>query len=250
MEARKQREQQFHDTSYAEAVRAPLEKFYHTITEKSWREYRRLIGLDSADLEVLEYGCGTGSFAFELARMGARVTAIDLSPVALAQANHQARELGLNSHITCRTMDAEHLDFGDCSFDRIIGSGILHHLDLRRAYAEVARVLRPHGQAIFAEPLGHNPLINLYRKRTPQYRTVDEHPLRHRDLELAERFFGHVETRYYHLATLAAIPFRGRSFFRPLVGTLDALDTGLFRLPKVRYLAWYTILIMSEPKAR
>jgi SAM-dependent methyltransferase len=147
-------------------------------------------------------------------------------------------------------MDAEYLDLGDCSFDRIIGSGILHHLDLRRGYAEVARVLRPHGQAIFAEPLGHNPLINLYRKHTPQYRTVDEHPLRHRDLELAERFFGHVESRFYHLATLAAIPFRRRSFFRPLVGTLDAVDTGLFRLPKVRYLAWYTILILRDPKAR
>lgn len=250
MEARKQREQQFHDTSYAEAVRAPLGKFYRTITEKSWREYRGLIGSDSADLEMLEYGCGTGSFAFELARMGARVTAIDLSPVALAQAGRQAREQGLSSRITCRTMDAEHLDFCDNSFDRVIGSGILHHLDLRKAYGEVARVLRPHGQAIFAEPLGHNPLINFYRTRTPQYRTVDEHPLLHRDLVLAERFFGHVESRFYHLATLAAIPFRRRSFFRPLVSTLDALDTGLFRLPPVRYLAWYTILILGDPRAK
>jgi hypothetical protein len=48
--------------------------------------------------------------------------------------------------------------------------------DLSLACSEIARVLRPGGPAIFVEPLGHNPLINAYRKRTPALRTVDEHP--------------------------------------------------------------------------
>jgi hypothetical protein len=35
----------------------------------------------------------------------------------------------------------------------------------------------PAGWALFSEPLGHNPLVNWYRNRTPEQRTEDEHPL-------------------------------------------------------------------------
>src|SRR3546814_19128134 len=91
-----------------------------------------------------------------------------------------ATETGL--HATFSVDNAEQTSFPDASFDRIGGSGILHHLDLDRAYAEIARLLKPGGRAVFLEPLGHNPLLTAYRDRTPRMRTEDKnHPLRNEE---------------------------------------------------------------------
>src|SRR3546814_15436315 len=86
-----------------------------------------------------------------------------------------ATETGL--HATFSVDNAEQTSFPDASFDRIGGSGILHHLDLDSAYAEIARLLKPGGRAVFLEPLGHNPLYHAYRDRPPPMRTENENPL-------------------------------------------------------------------------
>src|SRR5438270_352918 len=83
---------------------------------------------------------------------------IAMAPVAMEIARQQAEREGLA--IDFAVMDAEHTTFPDASFDLIVGSGILHHLDLDRTYTEIARLLAPGGRAVFVEPLGHNALIN------------------------------------------------------------------------------------------
>lgn len=74
-------------------------------------------------------------------------------------------------------MGGEQLNYPDGFFDIAVGFAIIHHLDLNLAIPELYRVLKPGGIAYFAEPLGGNPVINLYRKLTPQYRTQDEEPI-------------------------------------------------------------------------
>lgn len=129
-------------------------------------------------------------------------------------------------------MDAEHLDFDDRSFDLVFGSGILHHLDLEVALAEVSRVLTDGGSAVFFEPMGHDPAINLYRRLTPAMRTPDEHPLRVEDLRTAGRFFGTVVAEYHVLVSFAAIPFRRLRRYPAIVDRLNRVDTAaLRRLP-------------------
>src|ERR1700759_688152 len=60
-----------------------------------------------------------------------------------------ARRLGLEAR-TARA-DAESLPFSDESFDLVLGHAVLHHLpNLRRAFAEFHRVLRPGGRIVFA----------------------------------------------------------------------------------------------------
>lgn len=247
VDARIEREQQFHDRAFAESVRAPLRKYYASV-QKSRRDYARLIVAAGRGKAVLEYGCGTGSAAFQLAQEGARVTGIDISPVAIEKAQETAAALGLADRITFMTMDAEHLAFDDASFDLVCGTGVLHHLQVECAYRELARVLKPGGRAIFSEPLGHNALINLYRRLTPRYRTVDEHPLVRADFALAQRFFDDVQVRFYHLTSLAAVPFRRLPVFAPLLAALDALDAQLFKLPGLRYQAWMSVLVLSRPR--
>ena len=64
--------------------------------------------------------------------------------------------------------DAESLPFADASFDLVLGHAVLHHLpNLRRAFAEFHRVLRPGGRIVFAgEPSRLGDRIASYPKRS------------------------------------------------------------------------------------
>ena len=192
----------------------------------------------------MEYGCGPGSYAFDLAERGAHVIGVDISPVAIELARKNASTRGLD--IRFSVMNAESLDFPDGSFDIVCGTGILHHLDLARSLGEIRRVLKVGGRAVFVEPLGHNPIINWYRRRTPNLRSVDEHPLRMDDLALIGRHFDHMTVRMFHLTTLAAVPLRNSPGFPRIVSALDAIDRGLFRvLPPLRKHAWSCVIEVS-----
>jgi SAM-dependent methyltransferase len=137
---------------------------------------------------VLDYGCGHGMASLVLAHRGAVVTALDLSPAYLAEAAARARV----NHAAIRFVQAcgERLPFADTSFDRVWGSAILHHLDLPRAAAELRRILKPGGNAVFCEPWGGNPLLEWARRRLAypgKRRSLDERPLRQDDLEVLRR---------------------------------------------------------------
>lgn len=232
----------FHDEAFATGVRAPAHKFY-AVTSNSRMRYRDLILKDVRGKRVLEYGCGPGSSAFEIARRGGRVVGIDISRVGLDLAAKRAKAEGVSDRTEFMLMNAEELSFADASFDLIVGTGILHHLDLEKSYAELARVLKPGGVAVFSEPLGHNPLINWYRRRTPHLRTSDEHPLLMSDLMLAKRRFASVNVSFHHLTSLTVVPFRSTPLFRPLYALTEGLDRILWSIiPPLRSWAWCAVL--------
>lgn len=247
--ARLASEAAFHD-ALAEGAPRPADRFY-AVNASSWSYYRRLL-LDEAGraADILEYGSGIGAYSsLALAEAGHRCIGIDISPASVAASAGRMRRLHPAAAVEYRVMDAERLELDRDSFDLVCGNGIIHHLDLERAYGEIARVLRPDGVALFAEPLGHNPLINAYRRLTPDQRTPDEHPLRADDFRLARRFFGGVDVRPFHLLAIAATPLHGTRVFRPLVGVLDAVDDVLFaRVPRARRLAWYAVIRLSSPR--
>ena len=248
MATKQEREQAFHDAAYSGSTREHVWGFYKT-TRASRQAFRAgLVAEGLNGKRILEYGSGASAQAFFLASHGARVTGIDISPVAVDRGRRRAADTGLADRVTFEVMDAESLRFDDQSFDLVCGAGILHHLDLDRAYAEIARVLAPAGAAAFVEPLGHNPLINAYRRRTPELRTPDEHPLLVGDLEAARNYFAEARFEFFHLASLAAIPFRDHAAFGKLLTGLDAIDRRLFRLlPPIRRHAWMVVLRLREP---
>lgn len=113
----------------------------------------------SADCSVLEIGCGTGYFTVDIMKTGAEVTAIDISPELLSLARK-----GLpDSRVRFIVEDAHNLSFPDNHFDRIIGSSVLHHLDVQRALPEIYRILKPGGMIAFTEPNMANPQIALQK---------------------------------------------------------------------------------------
>ncbi len=101
--------------------------------------------------QTLEIGAGTGYFSLNLLAAGVvrEATCTDISPEMLTTLRANARRLGL--HVEAVLADGESLPFPDASFDLVLGHAVLHHLpDLRRAFAEFHRVLRPGGRIAFA----------------------------------------------------------------------------------------------------
>jgi SAM-dependent methyltransferase len=246
---RLEREREFHDARFSAASPARAADRFYAINRASDRYFRDALDALPAASVVLDYGCGEGAYAaIHAARRGHRVTAIDLSPVAIEHARREAEEAGVAGSIDFRVMNAEALELEPAGFDFVCGLGVIHHLDIGASLREVARVMAPAGEALFVEPLGHNAVINAYRSRTPAQRTVDEHPLVMGDLEMFASRFARVETTYFHLLGLLALPLRSTVRFDQTLRVLDSLDRLLFRTPARRF-AWMIGLRLAGPRA-
>jgi SAM-dependent methyltransferase len=93
---------------------------------------------------VLDAGCGAGTNAIWLARRGARVVGVDVSPTALAVAQARARRAGVS--IDFRQGSATEIPCERASVDAGLDTGLFHSLPLRlraRYASEMARTLRP-----------------------------------------------------------------------------------------------------------
>jgi SAM-dependent methyltransferase len=103
-------------------------------------DYKQYIGKP-----VLEVGCGLGCMAMNWAKHDAKITAVDLNPVAIEQTRHRFSIYGLDGLI--READAENLPFPDGSFDFAYSWGVLHHTpNTSKAIHELYRVLKPGGR--------------------------------------------------------------------------------------------------------
>jgi len=125
------------------------------------------LGLERGD-KILDLGCGFGRHAFEAARRGADVVALDagrdeVEGVAnMFAAMVAAGELDATTlHTAAVQGDALHLPFPDATFDRVICSEVLEHIpnDVG-AMSELTRVLRPGGTMAITVPRFGPELIN------------------------------------------------------------------------------------------
>jgi 2-polyprenyl-3-methyl-5-hydroxy-6-metoxy-1,4-benzoquinol methylase len=110
-------------------------------------------------MTVLELGCGSGYFTRELARSGADIAAIDVSPelLEIARANCSAPNVRYEIQNACA------LSYPDAVFDLVVGSSVLHHLEIEEALREIYRVLKPGGAICFTEPNMLNPQIAIQK---------------------------------------------------------------------------------------
>ncbi len=75
---------------------------------------------------VLELGSGRGEFAVYMAKQGAKVTAVDVSPDLISA----SRELAGLNKVRCEFQQADirELPFDSGSYDIVVGIAVLHHL--------------------------------------------------------------------------------------------------------------------------
>ena len=225
-------------------------KFYSITNESEEFQYGWLKERCVPGIKVLDFGCGNGENGIYAAQCGAEVIGIDISPEGVENANLNAEQAGVDDHCRFKVMDGENMTFSDNSFDLAVEYGVLHHVDLRKAMAELNRVLKPDSEMICVEAIKHNPIIHWYRKKTPHLRTQweFEHILGVEDLAIAGKYFHKVEIRFFHLAVLAAVPFRKTRFFKPVRAFLNKVDSILLRGERIGKYGWIMIFTMSGPK--
>lgn len=94
---------------------------------------------------AIEFGCGEGRNAIFMAKQGVSVTAIDISTIAIENANKIANQNGISVDFRCQNV----LKGGiDGKYDFAYDSGMLHHLSPHRriTYIELLKsILKPGG---------------------------------------------------------------------------------------------------------
>ena len=106
--------------------------------------------LPSGSSRVLDVGCGTGSLSVVLAGLGHQVTAIDLSPRMLAQAQAKAVQAGYS--IEFQVMNAAAPCYAPASFETLVCRHLLWALaEPQQVLCRWAGLLKPGGRLILIE---------------------------------------------------------------------------------------------------
>lgn len=103
----------------------------------------------AAGKTVLDVGCNVGYGTSLVARNSLHTTGVDVSPKSIAT----ARECNAAPNLDFLTIDGVRLPFDDASFDLAVSFQVIEHIFAPEGYlAEIRRVLKPDGAAIFTTP--------------------------------------------------------------------------------------------------
>ncbi|HTO08997.1 MAG TPA: methyltransferase domain-containing protein [Myxococcota bacterium] len=197
---------------------------------------------------VVDYGCGPGGLAVELARRvapGGRVHGVDLNAAFLERAAARARREGVESLLSFHRTEGEKLPLESRFADRLVCKNVMEYVpDVAATLSEFRRVLRPGGLAhvidsdwglLAVEPLGAERMAELFAAAAPAYRT----PHIGRKLYGAMRAAGFSDVKLKIVATAdtkgftAAIVFNMLSYARESgrlsAATLESLQADLKR---------------------
>jgi SAM-dependent methyltransferase len=156
-----------------------------------------LAELPSRDVDVLDFWCGSGGEAIWLAPKLRSVVGVDTKRSNIQQARRAVSRARL-SNCTFQLMKDDCIPLPDASVDAVFSTGAFEHvMDLRLAFSEIARVLRPGGilatkfGPLFYSPYGYHmqwacrvpyahllfgldPVMTLGRERTGQLLDVQD----------------------------------------------------------------------------
>jgi 2-polyprenyl-3-methyl-5-hydroxy-6-metoxy-1,4-benzoquinol methylase len=218
--------------------RSVLHRYTGELRDRYHAEFRYSLLGDVAGKSVLVVGCGEGGACVLLAKLGARVTGIDISEGAIELAKQRAALNGVS--IEFMAAPIETVEF-QSQFDFVLVEALLHHVlhDLDNVVSGLLRACAKGGRIVMSEPLNLCPTLREIRLKlgTPDA-TPDERPLEHRDLAVVRRHAPEMRAKYFRaLGRIDTMVLRNRSY--ETTGKLskffyDALvwvDELLLRLP-------------------
>jgi SAM-dependent methyltransferase len=266
--ARKRAEETFHDQWAAgvEVTSIDIRRMNEACTAPEMRQITAALG-DLRGRTLLDVGCGLGEAAVYFALRGAEVTATDISPGMCDATRRLAACNGVE--VVTRVSAAEDLGLPkERQFDIIYTGNTLHHADLAAMLDNILPHLKPDGLFASWDPVAYNPVINVYRALATKVRTMDEHPLRLRDVREVTRRFESAEVKWFWLTALlifiimAVVQFRSPNqerYWKKVVEEADrwawlyrplaALDRGLLKvLPFLGPLCWNVVIVGRHPQ--
>jgi 2-polyprenyl-3-methyl-5-hydroxy-6-metoxy-1,4-benzoquinol methylase len=158
-------------------------------------------GVFSGDKRILDFGCGEGIVATELAKLGCRVTGIDVSPELVDLARSRAELDGVSDRVELMIGDLSGAGLHEQSFDFVLCNEVLHHVDIASVFPRLLAVLKPGGVMAIAEPIAFSPTLQKIRDRVPVEKDAspDERQLNGADLAYIRSQFAEVDAAYFNL---------------------------------------------------
>lgn len=202
-----------------------------------------------AGARILDFACGGGVTSAWLARRGAEVVGVDLSPHSLARAREVHEALGLRATFVPSLEEAG----AGGLFDAMVGRYALHHTDVPALAPELAALVRAGGKGAFVETFSTNPVLKLARGTLtgragiPRYGTEDERPLDGGDIAALRSAFGHadVECMQMHFLRIfdrQVLRYRSAGLSRILGG----IDDSIGRMPRTVSLSYFQVVVVRK----
>jgi SAM-dependent methyltransferase len=190
---------------------------------------------------ALEIGCGTGMFTEMFARAGGTILAVDISPDLL----ERARGRGLPAE-RVRFLERR---FEECDvegpFEAVIGSSVLHHLDIGRALPRIFSLLSPGGRMCFAEPNFLNPQVCV--ERIPFLRRWMRHISPDETAFVAFRLAGALRGEGFSEVEITPFDWLHPATPEGLIGAVGAAGRILERTPILREFAGSLLIRCRRP---
>jgi SAM-dependent methyltransferase len=249
-----EREREFHDALARELDVETLPR------DRGSRLDHALLTLagDVCGRTILDAGCGQGDLTLGLLEHGATVTALDVSPGMIDVVRRRAERIAVAERLTAVAAPLERSGLPDHGFDLVLGRFILHHVDVQAGAAELSRLLRPGGRAIFIENAGDNRLLAFARRRLagrwgiPRLGTDDEHPLTARDLDDLRGVFSRVTAHHPVFEFLVIFDRQVLRFRSPRASrVLRRFDDAVHRrAPRLRRFSYRVIVELEAGPSR
>lgn len=257
LEDRKREEAEFHDQYRAGHVNeqhgtSSNHRFYEAASIVS--DYRdawvkKWAGV--APATFLDFACGDGLLTIQAAAAGAKAAlGIDISEISVRNAAETAARAGVSDRARFLQRDCEDTGLPSNAFSACLCYGMLHHLDLTRAFPELNRIMRPGGRVLCVEALAYNPVIQLYRNRTPHLRTDWEkkHILSMRELRFAKQWFNVDNVRFFLMASPLATFLPAGPVRRGGIALAQLVDSVATRIPGLQLWSWQFAFELVKPQ--
>jgi 2-polyprenyl-3-methyl-5-hydroxy-6-metoxy-1,4-benzoquinol methylase len=224
-----------------------------TLRRRFNKEFRFSILGSLQGKHVLDMGCGDGENSALLAKLGAQVTGIDLSPKAIDLARAKAVVSGVEENVRFVCSPLETVDLLPNSFDLIWGNAILHHLieNLEVVFQRLTLWAKAGALMVFAEPVNFNRTLRQCRFHLPirTDATPDERPLEYAEVEIVRRYLPDFQMRHFSLfgrldrfilidSNYERSPFLRRA----VVNSIEFLDYVFLSLPIFQNLAGTAVI--------
>jgi SAM-dependent methyltransferase len=150
---------------------------------------------------VLDFGCGEGQLGVQMGLLGARVSGVDISPELIDLARRRAELDHVDDRVDFQVSDILESAPADESFDFVVCTDALHHVDLARVVPILCRRLKPGGKLIAKEPISVSRSFQAIRDRLPieTVASPGDRQLTTEDLEEIQRHFSKSEITYFNL---------------------------------------------------
>ena len=162
-------------------------------------EYAYYLLGDIRGKTVLDLGCGKGENLVPLAKRGAKVIGIDISPDLVRLANKRITLAGIKADVVVGS--AYQTCLPDESIDVIFCIALIHHLDIPEVCSEISRILKRDGFVVLAEPIRFSALYDRCRKLLPSRENCSdyEHPITKSEFAIVTSIFEAENLRYFRL---------------------------------------------------